>query len=225
MDDLAAMMARAALVALRPTPTRTRGGRILVVLDLNGIFIDRVRREEAKAAPPSPRPHDGVVNNSLVWRRPHVDTFLDMLFDRFDVGVWSAANKDNVRGMLNVLLRPEHDKRLVFVLDQSHCDKDGVAPNNPHKPLFIKDLAKAVWAQHPQYASGRTLLLDDTPYKARRNPPHTALHPPEWTRHAPEDAELSPQGRVRTYLEALAAHDADEPVPDFLRRNPFDAWR
>lgn len=93
--------------------------------------------------------------------------------------------------------------------------------------IIINQLSK-LWRQYPVYRDGLTLLVDDTPEKARKNPPFTAIHPREWSREMRDDEGLGEGGGVRRYLERLA--DAFESssspreafkVEEYVRRNAF----
>lgn len=65
-----------------------------------------------------------------------------------------------------------------FVQDQSHCTITGLTTiENRNKPLFLKELKKLWDKEEPnlpwekgEYTPSNTLLLDDSPYKALRNP-------------------------------------------------------
>lgn len=67
---------------------------------------------------------------------------------------------------------------IVFVQDQSHCTMTGFNTlENRQKPLVLKELRK-LWEKHERdlpwesgdYNESNTLMLDDSPYKALRNP-------------------------------------------------------
>lgn len=65
-----------------------------------------------------------------------------------------------------------------YVQDQSHCTSSGFKTiENRNKPLFLKELKKIWDKEEPnlpwekgEYTASNTLLLDDSPYKALRNP-------------------------------------------------------
>ena len=66
----------------------------------------------------------------------------------------------------------------MIMQDQSHCTRTGVNTiENKRKPLVLKELRK-VWEkvepglpfEKGEYDETNTLLLDDSPYKALRNP-------------------------------------------------------
>ncbi len=75
---------------------------------------------------------------------------------------------------------PVHRTRLLFEWDQSKCPQEKHPDPKERKPLFLKPLAD-VWRAFPQHDADTTLLVDDTPAKAGRNPPHLLYSPREWT--------------------------------------------
>jgi hypothetical protein len=66
-----------------------------------------------------------------------------------------------------------------------------------------------------------TVLVDDDEYKASRNPPFTALHPPAFdARRREADGALAEAGWLRVYLEFLANAPS---VPAHVQRHPLPA--
>lgn len=72
-----------------------------------------------------------------------------------------------------------------FMQHQDHCTRsDFATPGNDKHPLFLKELShlwdKSIhglpW-ENGAYNKSNTLLLDDTPYKALRNPVSYQLFP------------------------------------------------
>jgi hypothetical protein len=66
--------------------------------------------------------------------------------------------------------------------DLSKCTGTGFYTlENKTKPLVLKELKKLwddlPWRQQGEFSPSNTLLLDDSPYKALRNPVRTALLP------------------------------------------------
>ncbi|KAF7135787.1 hypothetical protein RHSIM_Rhsim08G0144600 [Rhododendron simsii] len=110
--------------------------------------------------------------------------------------------------------------------DQSHCTKTGYnTVENRAKPLLLKEL-KNIWEKHEpdlpwasgEYNESNTLLLDDSPYKALRNPPNTAIFPHSYCYKDKRDNSLGPGGDLRVYLEGLALADH---VQKYVEQNPF----
>jgi len=200
-------------LSLRPATTsspRPTAQRKLIILDLNGLLCDRERNFTRKS--PLAGGH-----SFIIYARPHAITFLDFLFERFDVAVWSSARLPNIYPILNELQPDESKRPFVFIWGQDQCTEDAPLAETPKKPLFLKRLAK-VWETYPEYV-GRTLLVDDSVAKVRDNPPFTAIHPREWTRHTADDQALAPDSYLRAYLEAL--HAAPDAVAAFVQARPF----
>ena len=73
------------------------------------------------------------------------------------------------------------------------------------KPLILKEL-RAVWKRWPCWDASCTVLLDDDPIKAQRNPAFTTLTPTKWRALSPPSgsaAELAPNSQLYTYLDQL----------------------
>ena len=132
--------------------------------------------------------------------------------------MWSSARQKNITPLLEQLLDKGQTERLVFVWHQSHCQEEPPLPQDPKKPVFLKPLSK-LWTSFPKYEN-YTLLIDDSPIKARVNPPNTAIHPREWTRDQKADSTLAEQGYLRQYLIALASDD--NTVARFVASRPFN---
>lgn len=70
---------------------------MLIVLDLNRVLVFRVFKSRTSDFPGIDAvPGATVVGQFLSWKRPHLEKFLDFLFDNFAVGVWSSAMQKNV---------------------------------------------------------------------------------------------------------------------------------
>lgn len=191
----------------------------LLVLDVNGLLADIVPNERVQYQP------DTIISTKAVFKRPFCDDFLQFCFERFNVGVWSSRTKKNVERVLDFLFRNKGYK-LLFCWDQSHCTETGYnTVENKEKPLLLKELKKLWEKQDPdlpwergEYDESNTLLLDDSPYKALRNPPNTAIFPYTFEYWHKTDNALAAKGHLRLYLERLAAA---ENVQKFVEQHPF----
>jgi NLI interacting factor-like phosphatase len=105
----------------------------------------------------------------IVFERPGVQRFLDMLFERYNVSIWTAASKDYALYIIKhiILREPQKDKpqrRLKYILFAYHCGLSQTAFNNS------KDL-RMLWGVFGlPYTPGRTLIIDDlwTVYEAQK---------------------------------------------------------
>jgi hypothetical protein len=112
--------------------------------------------------------------------------------------------------------------QLAFVWGQEHCTRDGTVParGGSTKPRFHKELRK-VWEQGLGDPYD-TLLVDDDPYKASRNPAHTAIHPRAYAvAQCGSDDGLAPNAPLRRMLQRLAEARAGVNVPEFVAANPL----
>jgi len=191
----------------------------LLILDLNGLLAD-INEDYHNA-----HMADAKVRGKLVFRRPYCDDFLNFCALNFELGIWSSRKKENVDSVVNIVMN-EFKPRLLFCWDLSKCTFTGHKTlENKHKPLVLKELRKLWNMEEPDlpweegdYSPSNTLLVDDSPYKALRNPPYTAIFPRSYSYLNWNDNSLGPGGDLRVYLQNLAAADD---VERFVRNNPF----
>lgn len=181
--------------------------RTLVILDLNGVLIDR---QYGKGL----APEEGIswkVGSFLVYVRPGLNDFLTWLFENYDVAVWSSVKKFNVDQLVKFIFddEPYRFSKLKFVWHQDMTDQE----ENPDpalrnvKPLFIKDLRK-VWDAFPEYDHTNTILVDDTKEKVRATglPGNAKLGhilAPTWTHKNYNDKYLFRGGTLMMDIDKL----------------------
>ncbi|WCJ35828.1 Haloacid dehalogenase-like hydrolase (HAD) superfamily protein [Euphorbia peplus] len=191
----------------------------LIILDVNGLLADIIPQSQCAHRA------DIVISRKAVFKRPFCDDFLQFCFEKFNVGVWSSRIKKNVDKVVDFLMADSRHK-LLFCWDQSHCTDTGFTTvENSSKPLVLKELKKLWDKLEPglpwnkgDYNESNTLLLDDSPYKALRNPANTAIFPYSYTYKDAGDSSLGPGGDLRVYLEKLAEA---QNVQEFVAHNPF----
>ena len=214
----------------------TRKHKHMLVLDLNGLLVDRRMSPFEHPADGTKVAPDAKFGKFYIYNRPHMHSFVEWTMEHFTVGVWSSAQHHNARTLVNHIWGKTRDK-LAFVWGQDRCTHVGAMdPHAGHrsKPILLKDL-KSLWAtaSYARFGPNNTLLLDDSPYKAVMNPPDTAIHPAEYKLtgggggdvDAARDEErlvaenlLGPGGALREYLAAISASDS---VTDYVRANPW----
>lgn len=129
----------------------------LLILDLNGVLIDRNRETKQYV------------------KRPQVEVFLDWCFEHFEVAVWSSAKKHNAERLALDTLGLERTKRLRFLWHQDQCTP------HPTKEFVFKKPLQKVWDIFPHhYDQTNTIIMDDTPEKMEDNPPHTWFRVKTW---------------------------------------------
>jgi TFIIF-interacting CTD phosphatase-like protein len=93
----------------------------------------------------------------IVYSRPHLQEFLDYLFEHFNVTIWTAASKDYALFIIeNIILNNIKDRKLDFIFFSYHCDW------SKHKKKYSKELSM-LWDIHkiPGYNENNTVIIDD----------------------------------------------------------------
>uniref|UniRef100_A0A3B6KPI5 FCP1 homology domain-containing protein n=1 Tax=Triticum aestivum TaxID=4565 RepID=A0A3B6KPI5_WHEAT len=148
----------------------------LLILDLNGLLAD-INEDFHNA-----HMADAKVRRKLVFRRPHCDDFLNFCIKNFELGVWSSRKRKNVDSAVDILMR-DFKPYLLFSWARDKCTMTGRNTlENVHKPIVLKELKKLWNKEEPglpwkegEFSPSNTLLVDDSPYKALRNPVFSQL--------------------------------------------------
>ena len=185
----------------------------LLVLDVNGLLVATYHHKHGKLPA---GPHHAKLGNFYVYMRPSCEEFLKFCFENFVVGIWSSAREHNVNLFVDFIFK-DLKPALAFSWHQQHCTTTKVKhPDNDRKPIFLKELSK-LWANlNPeQFGPSNSLLVDDSPYKALKNPPNTAIFPRSYTADEADDNFL---GVLQKYLEGL--RDSLD-VQKYVSENPI----
>ena len=228
MEELAGALS---YVSLNSSPLMARR-RKLLVLDCNGLLVHRERRGGGRNGLASKTPsHEPSVRSGayVIYARPWLHNFIAWCSERFVLVVWTTAMRRNAEPLVNLAFRDSDPP--IATLNQSECTFTGEMHSvNRHKPLVLKRL-EAVW-NHPHivglgFGPADTLLLDDSPYKAARNPADTALHPREWSikETDPEiENALGPAGEIRRALALVAEAQDVRHAVQRLNMEPSKHW-
>jgi hypothetical protein len=183
---------------------------LLVVVDLNGVLVERLHRNDIKARSLS----DTVVRRSVslgagqkLFVRPGAREFVEFLFAQTElkVAIWSSMKRENVDKVVQQLLGAELAGKLLACLDRSLCI-ERASPGKPHDS--IKDLTR-VFDALPDAYRGRftlrnTVLIDDSCLKATLAPTN-AFCPPPFVVSETSDADSVLADLCRPMLESLLA--------------------
>ncbi|XP_038724032.1 uncharacterized protein LOC120015610 isoform X2 [Tripterygium wilfordii] len=192
-------------------PESASSKKKLLVLDVNGILADIVSHSSKKN-------YIKIVGQKMVFMRPSCAEFLKFCFATFEIGVWSSRKWHNLSSVIDALFDKKSKGKLLFIFDQTHCTDNGLKTlKNEDKPLFLKEI-KVVWNAFEEYNATNTLLVDDSPYKALKNPAHTSIFPKSYNHMDANDFSLGDNGDLRMYLKDLA--NAPN-VQDYVRQHPF----
>lgn len=189
-------------------PSETLSERFLLILDMNGVLMDREYRPLARGVKETREEREGGfrIGPHLVWKRPFLHQFLDYCFENFNVVVWTTVTAKNGQPLVDFVFGPRVEE-LRGIFYQEYCElappPDVIGGNiegaESKKPLFLKNLS-TIWECNPQFSAANTLIVDDSPEKLVNNPARCCINPTSWKRTLVNDDELGRFGRVRTFL-------------------------
>lgn len=152
--------------------------RSLVVLDLNGVLLDR-EFVDGKKDGIVPEP-DCFAGKFAVWFRPELQKFLSALMEDYEVAIWSSAKLFNVQQLVDVIAPKDLQKKFIFIWGQEECTAVKTEEKHPDgKPvmLFTKPVTH-IWESFPQYQR-KTIIIDDSSEKVKSD---CLRHVQTWTR-------------------------------------------
>lgn len=167
------------------------GNRTLLILDLDETLI------HATSQLLSHEP-DFRVFTYGIYKRPHLDAFLEFSNANFDLAIWSSASDDYVKAVVESIVPVSIP--LKFVWGRSRC-----TPKSNALYEYSYD-----WANHYKYTKQfkkikkqgydlrRVLIVDDTPSKVA-NSYGNAIYIKEFNGE-PDDQELT---HLMAYLETI----------------------
>jgi hypothetical protein len=138
----------------------------LVILDMNGVFIHREYNSQREDA-------DLKQGRFSIWLRPGLSVFFRTLFREAHVAVFTSMQTHNAVSMVDFVFGNDWKSRLVFVKTQDDCtmvQEKGFFPDNPNKPLLIKQIPWYLWVVFP-----RIYIVDNDMHKIAVNPPYTHI--------------------------------------------------
>jgi hypothetical protein len=191
----------------------------LLIFDINGVLADVTLDVHKTLKAPK------YIEKKAVFKRPFCDDFLKFCFENFHIGVWSSRHRNNLDPLVKYLMG-DMRHNLLFCWDSSKCTNTGFTTiGNFKKPLMLKQIKK-LWTKEQsdlpwakgEFSPCNTLLIDDSPYKALCNPPHTAIFPYSYDFRDEGDKALENGGYFREYLEELAL---TKDVQNFVEKHPF----
>ena len=219
----------------------------LIVLDLNGILCHRIRYNKLSVKDGERinfRPSVGHIAGTPVVAREDLKPMLSYLDANFTLAIWTSAKLATARGLIQMLFDQDIARRLLFVWGQDKCDatrpaevesvdgNDGEGDDASDEPnssdkfdiIFEKSLGK-VWGRFGLWDASNTLLIDDSPEKARKWIENT-LHPPPITgvvadTDGAENSDSANEISQRRFFEGLANHFQQSKVDNALGKEIF----
>ena len=124
--------------------------RLLVVLDLDETLIHATTKEDLGEP-------DFDMEGWKVYKRPHLNRFLDYCFEHFDVAVWTSAGELFADGIVTQIMP---SRALKFVWSAERCTQHFNSETLEYYPRkLLKKICRRGWS------ANRIVAIDDTPSK------------------------------------------------------------
>lgn len=113
---------------------------------------------------------DGVY---IIFERPHLQEFLDYVFENFNVSIWTAATKDYALFIINNCILTKPERKLNYFFYRYHSDLTDDL-NIGYKNLSV------LWKLFnlDEFNHKNCLIVDDNPDVKRANPDNIVVAEP-----------------------------------------------
>ena len=203
-----------------PPADTSRNFKKLLVLDVNGLLLHRVRGPVPATVQHKP---DAKLRRVKLFARPHMRAFVQWCLYHFHVAIWSSATRENAELLSHFVFGENFRENTAFVWGQDQCRQTGLKHRHDrHKPVVLKELRR-IWQDAELgrcFDHHNTLLIDDSAHKSCMNPAHTAIHPPAWTCDMQDDDMLGPGSVLTEFLQGLVC--AGQVAPYVAQCDPFE---
>jgi len=92
----------------------------------------------------------------IIFERPHLQEFLDFIFENFDVSVWTAATKDYALFIINKIILIKPNRKLDYIFFSYHCNISKKLKKGTKDLSMLWDVYKI-----NGYNEKNTFILDD----------------------------------------------------------------
>lgn len=137
--------------------------KLNVILDLDQTLISGEEYELFEKNPNKEKMnkffHAQMKNYFIIFARPHLQEFLDFLFENFNVAVWTAASKDYANFIVKNFILTESKKnkrKLDFIFYSYHCNMSKRYKQGLKSLSMLWDVFKL-----KNYNPNNTIIVDD----------------------------------------------------------------
>lgn len=107
----------------------------------------------------------------IVFERPGLQTFLDYLFQNFNVSIWTAASKDYALFIIEKqILAGKPERKLDYIFFSYHCDVSQIHTGNSKRLDILWNLYNI-----DGYTEDNTVILDDYVEDVFRSQPDNCI--------------------------------------------------
>ena len=131
-----------------------------IVLDLDNTIISSLTKEEYNKRKIDHHLKFVPVCDGMYYTlpRPHLNDFLNYIFARFHVSVWTAASRDYAKEIIEkFILKGKKNRKLRGFLYDIHCKES----MNEVNPKTMKDLRYLYISKNKLFNENNTVIIDD----------------------------------------------------------------
>jgi TFIIF-interacting CTD phosphatase-like protein len=136
--------------------------KLNVVLDLDQTLIcaEELKNFDVKKHKQKMRQYRYEIFENLyvIFERPGLQNFLDYLFSKYNVAVWTAASKDYALFVINNFILNKEGRKLDFIFYSHHCELSTKIKKGLKSLEMLWDVFKL-----KRYKSSNTVIIDDNP--------------------------------------------------------------
>jgi hypothetical protein len=143
--------------------------RINVILDLDNTIINALASEDRQKLPSHISDKFNYADYSpffYIYERPHLQLFLDWLFENCNVSVFTAAEKDYALFIIENIILIKPGRKLDFIFYREHVEQGEKEYEDTMKDLrLVWDFYKV-----PNFYPSNTVIIDDLDLVCQTNP-------------------------------------------------------
>lgn len=130
-----------------------------IVLDLDNTIISSLTKDEFDKKKIEHKSEFISVCDGMYYTmgRPYLQEFLDYIFPRFHVSVWTAASKDYAKEIIKKFILNKKNRNLRGFLYDTHCKESMDIVN----PKTMKDLRYLFISKNNLFNKNNTVIIDD----------------------------------------------------------------
>lgn len=154
----------------------------LVILDFNGIFIDKVFDPSAESNQ-NGKTEKGVefktIKNFIIYFRPHFRDILNEISRKYSVAFWSSTTEQTAQPILSLMGLKKYDFRFIWFRENTLFDPNYGVDDDIERHDTVKNLSNVylnpVGNRDRKWDETNTLIIEDSPKKVKYNPIRNVL--------------------------------------------------
>ena len=138
--------------------------------------------------------HYNMEDYYIIFERPYLQRFLDIIFRKYNVSIWTAATKDYATFIIdNIILKNNPERKIHWVFYRYHCDISNTIKNGTKDLSMLWNIYKIT-----HFRKDNTVIIDDYDEVQKSQPTRTLVAPEfiVFNKNAEEDNYLLKVGNM-----------------------------